>query len=150
MKKLVLFFMLPFFGLTQVKGIETRDTLSFYDMFMCSCSCLVYDHLSKTYDYHYAFYDINHEIGDKEIDSIYNKLVDVLVLNGLDVDKPSKVIATSPLIDVRQIKKNYRTGNIKDGRYNYNIGNYLICFIYSIDMIELFIYEDPYKNKKIK
>lgn len=150
MKKLVLFFMLPFFGLTQVKGIETRDTLSFYDMFMCSCSCLVYDHLSKTYDYHYAFYDINHEIGDKEIDSIYNKLVDVLVLNGLDVTKPSKVIATSPQIDVRQIKKNYRNGNIKDGRYNYNIGNYLICFIYSIDMIELFIYEDPYKNKKIK
>lgn len=150
MKKLVLFFMLPFFGLTQVKGIETRDTLSFYDMFICSCPCLVFDYLSKTYDYHYAFYDINHEIGDKEIDSIYNKLVDVLALNGLDVTKPSKVIATSPLIDVRQIKKNFRNGNIKDGRYNYNIGNYLICFIYSIDMIELFIYEDPYKNKKIK
>jgi len=142
--------MLPFLGFTQVKGIETKDTLSFYDMFMCGCPCLVYDHLSKTYDYHYAFYDINHKIGNKEIDSIYNKLVGVLMANDLDVRNPSKVIAISPQIDIKQIKKNYRTGNIKDGRYNYNIGNYLICFIYSIDMIELFIYEDPYKNKKIK
>ena len=148
MKKLILFILLPFLGLTQVKGIETKDTLSFYEMFLCNCPCLVYDNLSKTYDYHYSFYDINNDIGDVEVDTIYNKLVKVLTLNDLDITKPSKVIATSSQIDVKQIKKGYRTGNIKEGRYNYNKGDYLICFIYNMDMIELFIYEDPYKNKK--
>ena len=69
--------------------------------------------------------------------------------NDLDVRNPSKVIAISPQIDIKQIKKNYRTGNFEDGRYNYKLGDYLICFMYSIDVVELFIYEDPYKNKKI-
>lgn len=145
MKKLVLFFMLPFFGLTQVKGIETRDTLTFYDMFKCNCPCLVYDNISETYDYHYAFYYMNGGIDNKDVDTIYNKLVDILSENDLDVKTPSKVIADSPQINISKIKRGYRNGDINEGRYNYNLGDYLICFIYSMDKIELFIYKDPYK-----
>lgn len=139
-------FLIPFFGFTQVKGIQTKDTLSFYDMTICSCPCLVYDNISNTYDYHYAFYNDNKNIGSLEVDSVYNKLVEILLLNGLDVNKPSKVIGTSPQIDIKGIKKSYRSGNIKDGRYNYIKGDYIICFLYSIDDIELFIYKDPYKK----
>lgn len=145
MIKFILFILLPFFGITQVKGIETNDTLSFTEMFLCNCPCLVYDNISETYDYHYAFYDINRDIGHKEVDTIYNKLVNILSLNGLSVQNPSKIDATSHNIDIRQIKKSFKNGTIKDGRYNYNLGDYLICFIYTMDKIELFIYKDPYK-----
>ena len=147
MKKLALFFIIPFFGFTQVKGIQTKDTLDFYDMTICGCPCVVYDNISGTYDYHYAFYDDNHNIGDAEVDKIYNKLVEILSLNGLNIKKPFESIPKSTQIDVNQIKKSYKLGNVKDSRYNYNVGDYLICFLYSNKEIELFIYKDPYGHK---
>ncbi len=145
MKKLILIFMLPIFCFGQVKGIKTKDTLDFYDMTICGCPCLVYDNISNIYDYHYGFYDDNHDIGDAEVDKIYNKLVEILLVNNIDVDKPSSVISAPLKINLKEIKNGYKFDNIKDGRYNYIKGDYLICFLYSINNIELFIYKDPYK-----
>jgi hypothetical protein len=115
-------------------------------MYTCGCFCSSESEVVLGEINYYMTFDIddypNMEI--EYMEKVYNKLMEVLQLNGHDVMDPDVIqvsdYATYP--NLKDIKTKLRIGFCPEERFDYIIKGYVVSLIYSSTEYQLFIYKN--------
>jgi len=143
--RVLVFCLISFCAGAQVKGIENADTMFAYDNYKCGCLGAVYVDFGGSFGdgyFHTMVFDADYSsVGVKQLDIVYNKFVDIMKLNELDIKKPYEANSSSPYPNIYDIKKMYNMGRVPEESFKYLINGYIISFSYSSTQISLDIFE---------